>query len=84
MHYVLYAQYDIEPANSGLLVGEECPAFKPEHTFGHDTEAKPALCVSMEWAGVMVWGKHGQLIASSRLVQFLEQKISEGAANMRQ
>jgi protocatechuate 3,4-dioxygenase beta subunit len=85
MDYVLYAQYDRSAKNSGLLIGEDCPAFSPHHSFGHDKGSKACpMCKYGYKQGVMVWVNTDDWTDVKNLGQFLEKKISEkGLDNMR-
>jgi protocatechuate 3,4-dioxygenase beta subunit len=83
--YVLYAQYDTGSSNSGLLIGEECPAFTSHHVFGHDKGSTACpMCKYGYKQGVMAWMNTDDFSEMKKLAVFLEKKISEnGLQNMR-
>ncbi|HZF66256.1 MAG TPA: hypothetical protein VEZ55_17325 [Chitinophagaceae bacterium] len=85
MNYVLYAQYDIASTNSGLLIGEECPAFSPQHAFGPDKGSKACpMCKYGHKQGVMAWVNTDDWSEMAKLAQFFETTIAEkGQDNIR-
>jgi protocatechuate 3,4-dioxygenase beta subunit len=83
-NFILYAQYDKDGAQSGLLPGEECPAFSPRHAFGKDKSSKACpMCKYGYKQGVMAWINNDDWLSIKKLGQFLETKIAEnGFDNM--
>lgn len=85
MNYVLYAQFDNASTNSGLLPGEECPAFSPQHAFGPDKGSSACpMCKYGYKQGIMAWVNTDDWSETAKLGRFLEAKILEkGLKNMR-
>lgn len=82
---VLYAQYDISSANSGLLKHEECPAFRPHHAWGPDKGSTACpMCKYGNKQGVMAWINTDDWKNIAKLAKALEAEIrKEGPDQIR-
>jgi protocatechuate 3,4-dioxygenase beta subunit len=77
-NFVLYAQYDIAPTQSGLLIGEECPAFRPHHFWGPDKGSTACpMCKYGNKQGIMIWINTDSWSNIAGLAQSLDKKIEE-------
>ena len=75
---VLYAQYDVSSANSGLLKNEECPAFRPHHVWGPDKGSTACpMCKYGNKQGVMVWINTDDWKNIAKLATALEKEITK-------
>ncbi|AQG79275.1 hypothetical protein [Spirosoma montaniterrae] len=53
---VLLPQFDRVPDQSGLRVGDDCPAFDPQHVWGPDQDKRTCpMCAYGKRQGLMVW-----------------------------
>lgn len=76
--FVLYAQYDIASMQSGLLIGEECPAFRPHHVWGQDKGSTACpMCKYGNKQGVMAWINTDNWRNIAALAKSLDKKIEE-------
>lgn len=79
---VLYAQYDIASAASGLTIGENCPAFDPLHVWGPDKGSKACpMCKYGSRQGILAWINTDSWENVTRLARALDQQISEKGFN---
>lgn len=78
----LYAQYDIASLNSGLNIGENCPAFDPHHVWGPDKGSKACpMCKYGYGRGVMAWINTDNWQNVSRLAKALDAEIAVKGLN---
>lgn len=76
--FVLYAQYDIASTQSGLLIGDECPAFRPRHVWGPDKGSTACpMCKYGNKQGVMAWINTDNWSNIAALAKSLDKKIEE-------
>jgi len=70
---------------SGLKVGENCPAFDPFHLSGADINSKACpMCKYGYGQGLMVWFNHDNLDGMKRFTQVLEREMkSRGEKKLR-
>jgi protocatechuate 3,4-dioxygenase beta subunit len=81
----LYPQYDKIAINSGLNIGENCPAFDPKHVTGPDkgSQACP-MCKYGYRQGLMAWINNDNWQNVTALAQYMEQQIQlKGLNNVR-
>ncbi|OIN59856.1 dioxygenase family protein [Arsenicibacter rosenii] len=80
---VLHAGYDRDNRSSGLVVGEECPAFDPVHVWGPDqgTKTCPMCKYGHRTAGVMAWLSDNDWDNAAQLAVFLEKQIQRRGAD---
>ena len=79
----LLPQYDRKPAQSGLLVGDECPAFDPAHVWGPDRGKRTCpMCAYGRGKGVMIWTKSVSSDTLRRIAQFWEAELQKPTAGL--
>nr|WP_293839792.1 hypothetical protein [uncultured Arsenicibacter sp.] len=80
---VLHAAYDRDSRSSGLVVGEECPAFDPVHVWGPDkgTKTCPMCKYGHRTAGVMAWLSDDDWDNAAQLAVFLEKQMQRRGAD---
>jgi len=72
----LYEEYDLPKAKSGRAIGENSPAFEPQHVWGPDkgTRACP-MCVYGNRQGVLFWlNSDSDWENAKKLAKFLDQE----------
>ncbi|MCY7352797.1 MAG: hypothetical protein LH606_19415, partial [Cytophagaceae bacterium] len=76
---VLHPHYDRDGQNSGLLVGENCPAFDPTHVWGPDKGSRtcPMCKYGARTGGVMAWLGDDDWANAGKLALFLEKEIQQ-------
>ena len=74
----LLPQYD-RPANqSGLLVGDECPAFDPTHVWGPDRGKQTCpMCTYGKGNGVMIWTRSVASDTLRKMARFWEAELQK-------
>lgn len=77
----LLAQYDRQPAQSGLRVGDDCPAFDPQHVWGPDRGKRTCpMCAYGRGEGVMVWTTDVTSEAALQTARLLEAESQKRGA----
>ncbi|MBO0931177.1 dioxygenase family protein [Fibrella aquatilis] len=79
----LLPQYDREGRQSGLRVGDACPAFDPYHVWGADRGKRTCpMCAYGQGQGVMIWTRSIDSDTLRRLVQFWEQAVARPSVKL--
>ncbi|MBO0936856.1 hypothetical protein J2I47_09900 [Fibrella sp. HMF5335] len=77
----LLPQYDRAGRQSGLLVGDACPAFDPHHVWGADRGKRTCpMCAYGQGQGVLIWTRSIHSDTVQRLVRFWETALERPAA----
>jgi protocatechuate 3,4-dioxygenase, beta subunit len=74
----LLPQYDRVGKQSGLLVGDACPAFDPYHVWGADRGKRTCpMCAYGQGQGLMLWTRSIDSDTVQRMVRFWETALSQ-------
>ena len=74
----LLPQFDRRPAQSGLRVGDDCPAFDPVHVWGPDRGKRTCpMCAYGSGQGVMIWTSSVNSDTLRRMARFWETQLRE-------
>lgn len=77
----LLPQYDRVPAQSGLLIGDNCPAFDPRHVWGPDRGKRTCpMCAYGQVKGVMIWTHSLSSDTIRQMAQFWETELQKPSA----
>lgn len=72
----LLPQYDRVPGESGLLVGDNCPAFDPVHVWGPDRHKQTCpMCAYGRGRGVLIWTRSVSSDTLRRMARFWETQL---------
>ena len=74
----LLPQYDRVPAQSGLLIGDNCPAFDPRHVWGSDRGKRTCpMCAYGQGRGVLIWTRSVSSDTIRQMAQFWEKQLQK-------
>ncbi len=77
----LLPQFDRNSAQSGLNVGQDCPAFDPWHVWGPDRGKRTCpMCAYGKGQGVMIWTRSVSSDTLTRMARFWETQLKKPGA----